>query len=535
MYDFIIVGAGSAGSVLAERLSANGRERVLVLEAGGSDLSPWVHIPIGYGKAFYHKKLNWMYRTQAVDGLKGRQIYWPRGKVLGGSSSINAMVYIRGQREDFDEWAALGNPGWGWADVLNYFRMSERCAGGMDDGCRGPLHISDVSARTHPLCRNFICAAEECGVPFNPDFNGERQEGAGYYQNTIKDGLRMSCARAWLWPARRRKNVTVMTQTQVMKILFEQKKAVGVSCAHKGQMLTYHARKEVILCAGAINSPQLLMLSGVGAGQQIQGVGLRVVHESPAVGRNLQDHLSIDYVFRARVATLNQQLGPWWGKLWFGLMYLLTRRGPLSLGLNQAGGFVRTNGRVSKPNMQIFFSPVSYTKAPPGKRPLLAPDPFPGYLLSAQPTRPRSSGDLVLASPDPFADPVIRPNYLSDPFDLAEMLEGAHYIRTLAQAPALASVTECELLPGSAARGEEALIDDIRGRSTTVFHPVRTCRMGPDPKTSVVNARLQVYGLERLRVVDASVFPTLTSGNTNAPVIMVAQKAADMILDDNKG
>ena len=536
VYDFVIVGAGSAGCVLANRLSANGRYRVRLLEAGGSDLSPWVQIPIGYGKAFYNKQLNWMYQTEPVASLNGRRDYWPRGKVLGGSSSINAMVYIRGQKEDFDEWAALGNSGWGWPEALVYFKKAETNANGADEwrGGAGPLYVSDVRKDTHPICKNFLQAAAQCGLRFNPDFNGQTQAGAGYYQNTMRNGRRMSAARAYLWPARKRKNLSVVKHAHARRILFKDKKAIGVEYSRHGKKQTVFARREVILSAGAINSPQLLMLSGVGDSKALKDMGIAIIHDAPAVGQNLQDHLCIDHVYRARTPTLNQQLGPLWGKLWHGLRYLLTRGGPLSLGVNQAGGFARVNGGGSRPDLQLFFSPVSYTRAPPGRRPLMNPDPFPGYLLSAQPTRPRSRGWLTLRSADPFDAPLIMPNYLADDHDLAAMLAGAKYLRKLSQAPALAAITEREILPGDQAQSDAELIADIRNRSGTVFHPAGTCRMGIDTRQNVVNPGLQAHGLHGLRIVDASIFPTLTSGNINAPTIMVAEKAADMILADQQ-
>ena len=536
VYDFVIVGAGSAGCVLANRLSANGRYRVRLLEAGGSDLSPWVQIPIGYGKAFYNKQLNWMYQTEPVASLNGRRDYWPRGKVLGGSSSINAMVYIRGQKEDFDEWAALGNSGWGWPEALGYFKKAETNANGADEwrGGDGPLYVSDVRKDPHPICKNFLQAAAECGLRFNPDFNAQTQAGAGYYQNTMRHGRRMSAARAYLWPARNRKNLSVVKHAHARRILFKGKKAIGVEYSRHGKKQTVFADREVILSAGAINSPQLLMLSGVGDSKALKDLGIAIIHDAPAVGQNLQDHLCIDHVYRARTPTLNQQLGPLWGKLWHGLRYLLTRGGPLALGVNQAGGFARINGSGSRPDLQLFFSPVSYTKAPPGKRPLMHPDPFPGYLLSAQPTRPRSRGWLTLRSADPFDAPMITPNYLADDHDLAAMLAGAKYLRRLSQAPALAAITELEILPGDHAQTDAELIADIRNRSGTVFHPAGTCRMGIDTRQNVVNPGLQAHGLRSLRIVDASIFPTLTSGNINAPTIMVAEKAADMILQDQQ-
>lgn len=536
IYDFVIVGAGSAGCVLANRLSANGRYRVRALEAGGSDLSPWVQIPIGYGKAFYNKNLNWMYQTEPVASLNGRRDYWPRGRVLGGSSSINAMVYIRGQKEDFDEWESLGNTGWGWQEVLGYFRKSETNANGADEwrGGDGPLYVSDVAKDTHPICKNFLKAAEQCGLRFNPDFNGKTQEGAGYYQNTMRNGIRMSSARAYLWPARKRKNVTVVKNARVTRILFAGKTAIGVEYSRHGKKQAVFAHREVILSAGAINSPQLLMLSGVGDSKQLKNMGIEIIHHAPAVGRNLQDHLCIDHVYRAKAPTLNNQLGPLRGKVWHGLQYLLTRGGPLCLGVNQAGGFARANGKGSRPDMQLFFSPVSYTRAPPGRRALMSPDPFPGYLLSAQPTRPRSRGWLTLKSADPFDAPRIIPNYLAADHDLEAMLAGAKYLRKLSQAPALAAITELEIVPGKHARSDAELIADIRDRSGTVFHPAGTCGMGVDRRQNVVNPRLQAYGLRGLRIVDASIFPTLTSGNINAPTIMVAEKAADMILQDQQ-
>lgn len=533
-WDFVIVGAGSAGCVLANRLSADGRYRVLLLEAGGSDLSPWIWMPIGYGKTFYRKSVNWMYLTEPDPGLEGRRGYWPRGRVIGGSSSINAMVYVRGQREDFEDWHAMGNPGWGWDDVLPYFRRTETNDRGADDfrGGDGPLHVATMDRFLHPLCRDWIRAGEEMQIPHNPDFNGARQEGIGTYQNTAKGGMRMSAARAYLRPARGRPNLQVIKRAQVTRLIVEEGRVTGVEYRRAGRLHSAMAGREVVLSAGAVGSPQIMQLSGLGPGALLQSHGIDVARDLPGVGRNLQDHLGMDFLYRSRVPTLNDELHGPLGKLRAGLRYVLTRGGPLSLGVNQGGGFVRTRPGLTRPNMQLFFSPVSYTKAPSGKRPLMNPDPFPGFLIGCQPTRPTSRGRIEIASPDPAAPPAIHPNSLATDFDRREMIEGMRFIRRLATAPSLARVIEAEIAPGDHVQSDDDFLADIRARAGTVFHPVSTCRMGPDPAQDVVDARLCVHGVPGLRVVDASIFPTLTSGNTNAPAIMVGEKGADMILED---
>lgn len=533
-FDFIIVGAGSAGCVLANRLTESGKFSVLLLEAGGSDLNLWIWIPIGYGKAFYDRRINWMYETEPDEGIAGRTSYWPRGKVIGGSSSINAMVYIRGQRSDFDDWKALGNPGWGWDDVLPHFKkMEHNDAGGNEwRGQGGPLHVATLARDYHPLCDNYIRAGVACGLAHNRDFNAGSLEGVGLYQNTAKNGFRMSAARAYLRPARRRSNLRIEARAHAMRVIFDGARAVGVEYSQAGETKRALAGHEVILSAGVINSPQLLQLSGVGPPGLLKDRGIEVRSDMPGVGRNLQDHVGIDYLYRARVPTLNNQLRPLTGKLWHGLNYVLRRRGPLSLGVNQGGGFFRTRPDLPAPNMQLYFSPVSYTKTPPRKRPLMSPDPFPGFLLGIQPTRPSSRGYLAIRSADPFETPAIYPNYLSTNRDVDEMLEGVKFLRKLAAAAPLAEIIEREILPGPDVQTDQAMIDDIRARAGSVFHPVSTCRMGPDPN-AVVDSRLRVHGFSGLRVVDASIFPTLTSGNTNAPAIMVGEKGSDLILADH--
>lgn len=533
-FDYIVVGAGSAGCVLADRLSAGAKHRVLVLEAGGSDLNFWIRMPIGYGKIFYDGRVNWKYLTEPEEALGGRRSYWPRGKVLGGSSSINAMVYTRGHPGDFDDWAANGATGWDWKSVAPYYKRMEDWQGGADErrGTGGPLPVADIRGAVHPLCQTYLQAAREARLPITEDYNGVQVEGATIYQINTKGGLRASAARCYLKPAMRRANMQVLTHAHATRVIFDGSRAVGVEYRRRGQTQIAWARGEVILSGGAINSPQLLQLSGIGPGEVLQGLGLKVRCDAPAVGRNLQDHLGLDMHYRASVPTLNQVLGPWYGKLWAGLQFILLRRGPLTLSINQGGGFIRTRADIARPNLQLYFSPVSYTRAPEGKRPLMSPDPFPGFLLGFSPCRPVSRGSVRLRSPDPFSAPEIRPNYLDSEADRATMLAGAHFIRRLADTPAMRAIIDSEISPGPLAQGDEAMRTHIRDNAWSVFHASCTCRMGCDPKTSVVDPRLRVHGVAGLRVVDASVFPSVTSGNINAPTIMVAERAADLILED---
>jgi choline dehydrogenase len=532
-FDYIIVGAGTAGCVLANRLTEDGKHTVLLLEAGGSDRSLWIQVPIGYGRTFFDKRINWMYDTEPVETFGGRRSYWPRGKVIGGSGSINAMVYVRGQPHDFDDWASAGNPGWSWDDVLPYFKKSEDFDWhSAHHGRGGPQHVTDISPYVHPVCHSFIETAQALGYPASSDFNGSSPEGVGYYQINTKDGWRASTANAFLRPALKRKTLALRTQAHATRILFEGKRATGIAYVHKGSGFEVKARREVILAGGAINSPQLLMLSGIGDADHLRAVGIEPLHDAKAVGQNLQDHIAVSYFYKVTTATLNDLLHPLFGKIRAGLRYMADRRGPLSLSVNQSGGFVRSDATKKYPNLQLYFSPVSYTETPLSERKLLNPDPFSAFLLSHNPCRPTSRGHITLQSAEPQAHPAIYPNYLATQADIDDVLAGNRLLRQIARAQPLADIITEEIIPGSAIEGDEALLADFRARADTVYHPTSTCMMGSDSAKSAVDARLRVHGVEGLRVVDASVFPTITSGNTNAPTVMVAEKGAAMILED---
>lgn len=533
--DFIIVGAGSAGCVIANRLTASGRHKVILLEAGPSDRRLSIQVPIGYGVNYNNPAVNWMFESAPIPGFNGRTNYFPRGKILGGSSSINAMVYSRGQAGDFDSWAAQGNPGWSWADLLPLYRRLEDHALGASEwhGSGGPVHVTEISKHAHPTCKAFFDGAAELGLGFNPDLNGATQEGVGHYQITTRNGLRMSASRAYLWPARKRPNLTIVAGAMAQRILFDGRRAIGVEYQWQGATKRVFAGREVILAAGSIGSPQLLQLSGVGPAKDLSRLGIGVTHDLPGVGANLQDHLCYDHIYRCRQPTLNQELGPWSGKLWAGLKYLLTRSGPLSLSVNHAGGYFKSGPEVDRPDIQLYYSPLTYehSKNAGRKRRLMNPDGFPGAIVSVSPCRPSSRGWIRLKSADPADAPSIEPNYLSTNDDIEILLRGARFLRKLARTKAMQGLIDSELKPGQRADGDADLVADIRASSYSVFHPVSTCRMGPSATGDVVDAKLKVHGIEGLRVVDASIFPFVTSGNTNAPAMLVGEKGADLILE----
>ena len=533
-FDYVIVGGGTAGCIVASRLAMAGDASVLLLEAGGSDLRPMVQIPIGYARLLFDKDVNWLYETEPDAGLAGRRSFWPRGKVLGGSGSINAMVYMRGLPNDFDDWRAMGNIGWGYDDVLPFFKAVEDHDDGDPrfHGRGGPIHVTDVSRDVHPLCDRYIASCESLGFPATPDFNGERGEGVGIYQINTRSGFRSCSANEHLRSARSRRNLEVRTKSLATRVLFKGKRAAGVRYLRGGTEHAVTARRQLILCGGAINTPQLLQLSGVGDGARLQAMGITPVHDSPAVGRNLQDHLAVSYFYGSSVPTLNDQLGPFLGKVRAAFRYALTRRGPLAMSVNQGGGFVRSDASQPVPNLQLYFNPVSYTRTPLSSRKLLSPDPFSAFLISFNACRPTSRGELHIASTDPTAQPSIRPNYLSTERDIDEARAGCRLLRRIAATKPLADVITGELYPGPQAVSDDDLLEDFRQRADTVYHPTCTARMGVDPRESVVDARLRAHGLENLRIIDASVFPTVTSGNTNAPTVMVAEKGAAMLLED---
>ena len=535
-YDYIILGAGSAGCVLANRLSLDPSNRVLLLEAGGTDRRFFIQMPIGYGKTYHQKAVNWMYMTEPSPDADNKPSYWPRGKVLGGSSSINAMVYVRGNPRDFDEWSELGNSGWSYNEVLPYFRKMESWQNGADTyrGGDGPLKISEVSSQLHPLCDNFLSAAKEIGIKLNSDMNGKRQDGVGNYQITTHKGQRMSSSRAYLWPVISRTNLTVITNALASKILIKDKKAYGVEYLKSGSTHKVYAKREVILSTGSINSPQLLQLSGVGPKKVLQEASVELIHDSPAVGQNLQDHLSVTYFYKSKVPTLNDQLRPLLGKVYQGLKYILTRSGPLSLSVNQSGGFIRTRDGLSKPNIQLYFSPVSYTLESRDRRAMMSPDPFSAMLLGVSNCNTNSRGQLRIKNSDPASHPIIEPNYLSHEEDVKDLLEGVKVLRKLAKTDSFKPVIGEEFRPGPECQTDEQLIQHIKDTVWTVFHPSSTCRMGPDPKSNVVDSNLRVHGIDGLRVADASIFPKLICGNINAATIMVGEKASDLVLRDQK-
>ncbi|MEM7359521.1 MAG: choline dehydrogenase [Pseudomonadota bacterium] len=537
-YDYIIIGAGSSGCVLANRLSADPKKRVLLLEAGGKDTSPWIHVPIGYFKTMHNPRFDWCYQTEADPGLNGRSLQWPRGKVLGGSSSINGLLYIRGQAEDYDRWEQLGNPGWAYQDVLPYFKKSEDNEMGADDyhGTGGELAVSNIRIK-RALFDRFIDAAEQVGIPQNHDFNGSSQEGAGYFQlNINRRGVRSSTANAFLKPVRYRKNLTILTHAQVQKVHFggaqdRAPRADGVSFKQGGMPHRVSCAGEVILSAGALGSPQILMLSGIGPTSQLAEHKIELVRENPGVGQNLQDHLQIRTIYKVnKPITLNDELKNPLRKLAMGMQYVLFRTGPLTMAASQVAIFTGSRPDLGRPDIQYHLQPLSADKPADGTHK------FSAFTASVCQLRPSSRGHLILKSADPETHIGIHPNYLATSEDQQTAIDSIKLTRRITQAPALRDLIKEEYEPGAHCQSDEQLLDYARDRSTTIYHPVGTCKMGPkEDATAVVDARLKVHSVAGLRVVDCSIMPEIISGNTNAAAIMIAEKAADMIREDNGG
>ncbi len=526
-FDYIVVGAGSAGCVLANRLTASGRHRVLLLEAGGHDRHIWIHIPLGYGKLFADAKVNWLYSTEPEPELNNRRIIQPRGKVLGGSSSINGLLYIRGQRQDYDHWRQLGNAGWAFADVLPYFRRSEDQEHGADahHGAGGHLKVSDV-CEPHPLCEAFIEAAQQSGFPRNDDFNGATQEGAGYFQLTARNGRRCSTAVGYLKAARRRPNLTIASNALATRVLFSGRRAIGVEYRQGTTTHSASAVGEVIVAGGAFNSPQLLQLSGLGPAKLLRDLGIAVVADMPAVGADLQDHLQIRMQYRCtEPITMNDVINHWRQRYGAGLRYILSRKGLLTIGAGYAGAFLRTRPEIASPDVQIHFLIFSADTA---GATLHA---FPGFMTSVCQLRPQSRGFVRIKSSDPSVPPAIQPRYLSVRADCDTVVDGLKLMRRIMSQPAMRRYIAEERAPGEQCQSDADLLAFARDTGTTVYHPTSTCRMGSDPN-AVVDERLRVRGVAGLRVIDASIMPTVVSGNTNAAAVMIGEKGADMVLED---
>ena len=521
MYDYIITGAGSAGCVLANRLSEDPEVKVLLLEAGGRDINPFIHMPGGVGKLF-GPGVNWRFFTKPQKNLDNRSIWYPQGKTLGGSSSINAMVYIRGQREDYDRWVELGNEGWSYTDVLPYFRKSEdneRLVNAYH-GQGGPLWVSD-QIKPHELSRAFVRACQAWGLPYKPDFNGAEQYGAGFYQVTCRHGRRRSAAVSYLWPVRSRPNLTVMTHARAVRILLENGRAIGVEIARKNEVTAIRCEREVIVASGAINSPRLLMLSGIGDADELRAIGITPNHELKGVGKNLQDHLcsNVHVALKEPISYDGQDRFP--RSIPHGVQWLLYRHGPAASVVVEGGGFASSEGS-GRPDMQIHIAPAFIVRG--GQTRMDGH----GFTVNTTFLQPRSVGSVSLASADRNADPVIDPNYLSDPKDREMSLRSIRAVREILSPSDMARYIKVERLPGPAARTDAEIMAYVRQYACCDYHPVGTCKMGSD-QMAVVDSELRVHGLDGLRVVDASVMPRLISGNTNAPTMMIAEKAADMI------
>lgn len=529
--DVVIVGAGSAGCVLANRLSAEPNLRVLLIEAGGRDLNPWIHVPVGYFRTMGDPALDWCYMTEPDPGLNGRRLPWPRGKVLGGSSSLNGLLYVRGQPEDYDRWAQMGNPGWDWDHCLPYFRRAEDQERGEDEfhGTDGPLKVSNARL-SRPICDAWVQAAQAVGYPFNPDYNGATQEGVGYFQLTAHKGQRCSSAVAYLKPVRKRENLKIITRAQTTRILFEGRRAIGVEWrGADGGFWTARAHARVVLSAGAIGSPQILMLSGLGGADHLRQHGITPLVDLPGVGRNLQDHLQARLVFRTKRPTLNDEVRNPVDKLKIGLRYVLSRSGPMTMAASLATGFLRTSPDVATPDIQFHIQPWSADSPSEGVHP------FSAFTASVCQLRPESRGHLELRGPDPALKPLIHPNYLATPTDCRTLVEGVRIARRIAREAPLSGEISSEYRPGPdvADSDDAAILDWLRNSATTIYHPTGTCKMGPEGDPSaVVDARLNVRGVTGLSVADCSIMPEIVSGNTNAPAIMIGEKASDMVLED---
>ena len=529
-YDFIVTGAGSAGCAVAGRLSEDGRYRVLLLEAGTRDTNPWIHIPLGYTRTYTDPRVNWMFDSEPEKELNGRTLYQPRGKVLGGTSSINGMVYMRGNPADYDEWRQRGCTGWDWDSVLPYFKKAENQERGANafHGVGGPLNVCDHPVRWE-LAEHWIKAAIEAGLPPNDDFNAGVQDGAGHFQNTMNKARRWSTAAAYLRPARRRANLTIATEALATRILFEDRRAVGIAYTQGGAAKQARARGEVIVCGGVYNSPQLLQLSGLGRGDLLRRYGIEVVREIADVGAQLQDHFYVRLAYRCtRPITLNDVGNSVWRRAAAGLQYWLFHSGPLASNGICAGGFAKSDPRLARPDIQINFSTWSFAgRDSKGVR----PHPFPGFSVSAVHLRPEARGTVEIRSADPAAPPAIRFNFLKSKSDLDALTAGMRLARRITEQPALRPYVAEEILPGRHVNSDAEFEAAIREHALSNLHPVGTCRMGADDG-AVVDPRLRVNGIGGLRVVDASVMPAVPAGNTNAPTIMIAEKAADMILED---